>query len=394
MPLSGNSMKKRVALVRGPNLNAWETQSFTPLLDTFDIVGFTSYGHNFDVSAVPFPVKRLFSFGQFFRPRIVRLSLNRLVGDYHDLQGLNGALPGFDIVHSAETFYYCTYQAARLRHSNRFKLVVTVWENIPFLNETAARKAIKASIFDAADLFLAISTRVKEAMILEGAPEEKIKVQMPGIDVQRFRPTAKDDQLLRRLKCSANDLIILFVANLYREKGVFDLLYAFRRVVDRLGRGTQLKLLLAGRGREETRISESIRRLRLEDHARVIGSFPYSSIPQLHNIADIFVLPSIPISTWQEQFGYVLVESMACGKPVISTLTGAIPEVVADASMLVPPNDFLSLANALEDLISDEKKRIELGQKGRQRVEEVFDSRRVAAQLKNHYEALLSNESK
>jgi glycosyltransferase involved in cell wall biosynthesis len=320
--------------------------------------------------------------------------LNRLVGDYHDLQGLNGALRGFDIVHSAETFYYCTYQTARLRHSNRFKLVVTVWEDIPFLSETAARKAIKTSVFNAADLFLAVSSRAKEAMILEGAPEEKIKVQMPGIDVQRFRPMAKDDQLLRRLNCSANDLIILFVANLYREKGVFDLLYAFRRVVDQLGKEKKLKLLLAGRGREETRILELIRRLRLADYAQVIGRFSYSSIPQLHNIADIFVLPSIPISTWQEQFGYVLVESMACGKPVISTLTGAIPEVVADAGVLVPPNDFLSLANALENLISDEKKRIELGQKGRQRVEEVFDSRRVAAQLKNLYEALLGNESK
>jgi glycosyltransferase involved in cell wall biosynthesis len=394
MPLSGNSMKKRVALVRGPNLNAWETQSFAPLLDTFEIVGFTSYGHNFDVSAIPFPVKRLFSVGQLLRPRIVRSSLNRLVGDYHDLQGLSRALRGFDIVHSAEMSYYCSYQAARLRHSNRFRLVVTVWENIPFLNETPARKAIKTSVLDAADLFLAVSSWAREALILEGAPEQKIKVQMPGVDLQRFRPAPKDNQLLRQFGCGPNDLIILFVANLYREKGVFDLLYAFRRVVDRLGRATQLRLLLAGRGREKTRILGLIRRLRLEDYARVIGSFPYSSIPQLHNIADIFVLPSIPVSTWQEQFGYVLVESMACGKPVISTLTGAIPEVVADAGVLVPPNDFLSLANALEDLISDEKKRTELGQKGRQRAEEVFDSRRVAAQLKNHYDALLSNESK
>jgi hypothetical protein len=61
-------MKKRLALVRGPNLNAWEMQGFTPLLDTFDIVGFTSYGHNLDVHAIPFQVRRLFSFGQFLRP--------------------------------------------------------------------------------------------------------------------------------------------------------------------------------------------------------------------------------------------------------------------------------------------------------------------------------------
>jgi glycosyltransferase involved in cell wall biosynthesis len=394
MLLSGNSMKKRLALVRGPNLNAWEMQSFTPLLNTFDIVGFTSYGHNFDVSAIPFQVKRLFSFGQFLCPRTVRSSLSRLIGDYHDLQGLGDALRGFDIVHSAETFYYCTYQTARLRHSNRFKLVVTVWENIPFLYETAAKKAIKTSVFEAADLFLAVSSRAREALILEGVPDQKIRVQMPGIDLERFCPMAKDDQLLRRFGCSANDLIVLFVANLYREKGIFDLLCAFRCVLNHLGKDVKLKLLLAGRGRDESKVLESIGHLRLEDHARLIGSFPYSSVPQLHNIADIFVLPSIPIPTWQEQFGYVLVESMACGKPVISTMSGAISEVVADAGILVPPNDFLSLANALENLISDEKKRIELGQKGRRRAEEVFDSRRVAMQLKNHYETLLSNEWK
>jgi glycosyltransferase involved in cell wall biosynthesis len=195
---------------------------------------------------------------------------------------------------------------------------------------------------------------------------------VPGIDLRRFRPTAKDDQLLRQLRCGANDAIILFVANLHREKGVIDLLYAFRRPVGRLGKEVKLKLLLAGKGREDARILESIRRLQLDDYAQLIGSFPYSSMPQLHNIADIFVLPSIPTPKWQEQFGYVLVESMACGKPAISTLNGAIPEVVADAGVLVPPNDFLSLANALEDLISDEKKRAELGQKGRRRAEEVL----------------------
>lgn len=392
MSLSGHPMKKQLALVRGPNLNAWEMQSFTPLLDTFDIVGFTSYGHNFDVRAIPFQVKRLFSFGQFLRPRLVRSSLSRLFGDYHDLQGLDNALRGFDIVHSAETFYYCTYQASRLRNKNQFKLVVTVWENIPFLYETPATRAIKTSVLEAADLFLAVSNRAREALILEGVPEQKIKVQMPGVDLERFRPAPKDHQLLRRFRCSPNDLVILFVANLYREKGIFDLLYAFRRAVGRLGKETKLKLILAGKGREEARISESIRRLQLEDCTQLIGSFPYSSVPQLHNIADIFVLPSIPTPMWQEQFGYVLVESMACGKPVISTLSGAIPEVVADAGVLVPPNDFLSLANALENLISDEKKRVELGQKGRRRAEEVFDSQRVAVELKNHYEALLGNE--
>jgi glycosyltransferase involved in cell wall biosynthesis len=392
MLLSGHSMKRRLAVVRGPNLNAWEMQSFTPLLNTFDIVGFTSYGHNFDISGIPFEVQELFSVGQFVHARVLRTLMNHLVGDYHDLQGLDQQLKDFDLVHTVETSYYCTYQAARSKRGARFKLVVTVWENIPFLHNLPATKRIKAEIFRSADLFLATSSRAKEVLILEGTPADKIKVQMPGIDTEHFRPMQKDGKLLQRFGCTMDDFIVFFVANLHREKGIFDLLFAFRRLLDRVGGKPKMKLLIAGKGREETNVRETIRQIRLENHARLIGSFPYSEMPKLYNLADVFVLPSLPVPAWQEQFGYVLVESMACGKPVISTLSGAIPDVVADAGVLVPPNDFHSLANRLENLVFDGKKRVKLGQKGRRRAEEVFDSRRVALQLKNHYEALLSNE--
>ena len=82
-------MKKRVALVRGPNLNSWEMQNFTPLMDAFEFVGFTSHRHNFDLATVPFPVKKLMSWGQLATPRVIRKGFYRFLGDYHDLQGPN-----------------------------------------------------------------------------------------------------------------------------------------------------------------------------------------------------------------------------------------------------------------------------------------------------------------
>jgi starch synthase len=381
-------MKKRIAIVRGPNLNSWEMQNFTPLMSYFEIVGFTSYSHNFDISSIPFEVQKLFSVGQSIRARILRASLDRLIGDYHDLQGLERALNGFELVHSAETSYYCTYQAARAKHRARFKLVVTIWENIPFLHNLPATQRIKAEVFRATDLFLAASNRAREALILEGVPEEKIKVQMPGVDIKHFHPMEKDSELLRRFGCSEDDFIVLFVANLYREKGVFDLLYAFRRLLDRLGGEANVKLLIAGKGREEAKIRKTIHQLRLNNSAELIGSFQYSVMPRIHNLADLFVLPSIPISTWQEQFGYVLVESMACGKPVISTRSGSIPEIVSEAGILVPPNDFSSLAEALHDLLTNERKRKELGLRARSYAEEIFDAHQVAMQYMSHYARL------
>jgi len=381
-------MKKRIAIVRGPNLNSWEMQIFQPLMDSYDIVGFTSRGHNFDVSSIPFEVQKLFSLGQFARARALRKIMCRTMGDYHDLQGLERALKGFEVVNTAEISYYCTYQAAKAKKKLGFKLIVTVWENIPFLLHYPPTAKNKSAVIEATDLFLAVSERAKEVLVLEGAPVETIKVQMPGIDTGHFTPMQKDPELLKRFGCSKNDLIVLFVANLYREKGIFDLLFAFKCLVDRLKGGPGLKLLIAGKGHEKENIAQLIKDLRLGEKARIIGSYSYSMMPKVHNLADIFVLPSLPIPSWQEQFGYVLVESMACGKPVISTLSGSIPEVVANAGVLVQPNDFLSIAGALEMLVRDENKRRELGIMARKRAEDVFSTQKVGLMMKAHYQSL------
>ena len=381
-------MKKRLAIVRGPYLNSWEMQNFSPLMDTFDIVGFASYGHNFNVGEIPFKVKKLFSFGQSLRMRILRKPMIRLFGDLHDLHGLGAALRGFDVVHSAETSSYYTYQAAKVKEQLQFKLVVTVWENIPFLHHLPATERCKKVVFEKADLFLAVSQRAKEVLILEGVPEHKIKIQMPGIDTTHFSPASKDPELLRRFGCVRDEIIVLYVANLYREKGIYDLLFAFRHLLSRIKSQVRVKLLIAGQGGERDNILHWIQYLQMDDYVKLIGSHSYNVMPMIHNLADIFVLPSLPISTWQEQFGYVLIESMACGKPVISTLSGSIPEVVGSAGILVQPNDFLSITDSLESLLINPDQRNQIGKNARKRIEDYFDVQIVSQKYKQQYEEL------
>jgi alpha-maltose-1-phosphate synthase len=382
-------MKKRVALVRGPGLNSWETQMYSPFSDVYDIVGLISQSQYFDITTVPFEVRRLFSLGRFLRARVFRMPMVGLLGDYHDLQGLKHVLRDFDLVHCLDPMYYHTYQTARAKKGANFKLVLSVWENIPFLHHNRAAAKHKEVIFDQADLLLPVSERAKEVLILEGAPTEKINVLMPGIDITHFRPMHKDPDLIRKFNCQNDDLIILYVANLYREKGIFDLLYAFRALLDRWRAGKRLRLLIAGKGREKESVSSWIRRLHLQDHALLIGTYSYEIMPKIHNLADVFVLPSIPIRTWQEQFGYVMVESMACGKPVVSTWSGSIPEVVGDAGILVQPNDFVSIEQALEQLLLDEHLREACGMRARLRAENLFDAQKVSKKLRAVYDRLL-----
>ena len=383
-------MKKRIALVRGPGLNSWEAQMYSPLADAYEMVGFVSQGRYFNVKTIPFEIRRLFSVGRFLGARILRKPMIRLLGDYHDLQHLGYSLRDFDLVHCSDPMYYYTYQSAKAKTKAHFKLVLTVWENIPFLHHSRAATQHKEVIFDRADLLLPVSERAKEVLLLEGAPPERITVLMPGIDIKHFRPMDKDSDLMRKFNLRDGDLIILYVANLYREKGIFDLLFAFRALLNRWKNGQRIRLLIAGKGREKEQVSTWIRRLHMQDLALVIGPQSYDMMPKIHNLADIFVLPSIPIRTWQEQFGYVLAESMACGKPVISTRSGSIPEVIGDAGMLIQPNDFVSLERALEQLLLDEHLRQEYGTRARRRAEDLFDAQKVSMKLRELYDQLLT----
>lgn len=60
-------MKKKIAIIRGPNLNKWEMQNYEPLSGEFDITGYTTFRHLYDINSIKFPVKKLHSISEFFQ---------------------------------------------------------------------------------------------------------------------------------------------------------------------------------------------------------------------------------------------------------------------------------------------------------------------------------------
>jgi glycosyltransferase involved in cell wall biosynthesis len=81
---------------------------------------------------------------------------------------------------------------------------------------------------------------------------------------------------------------------------------------------------------------------------------------------------------------------MACGKPVISTLSGSIPEVLGDAGIIVPPADFVALSDSMEMLVRSDEYRSGLGMRARSRAERLFDAHKNAMHLRQHYLELLN----
>lgn len=140
--------------------------------------------------------------------------------------------------------------------------------------------------------------------------------------------------------------VVGYVGRLVPEKGIAWLLESWRAAD--LGRDAEL--LFAGAGPME----DEIRRAATADRrVRSLGSVGLAHVPELMAALDVLVLPSLTTRDWCEQFGRVITEAMASGVPVIASDSGAIPEVVGDAGLLVSEGSVVQLSAALERLARD-----------------------------------------
>ena len=129
-----------------------------------------------------------------------------------------------------------------------------------------------------------------------------------------------------------------------------------------------------------------IRRLGIGDRLTFTGRISDAEFVRQYARAAVAVVPSV-----YEGFGLPVGEAMACGVPVISTTGGALPEVVGDAGVLVPPKDHLALARAITDMLDSPERANELGRRGYQRVQRHFTWRRAAEKTVDAYRETIND---
>jgi len=157
-------------------------------------------------------------------------------------------------------------------------------------------------------------------------------------------------------------------------------------------------LLLVGDGCTRPEVECLSRKHGLADRVKFAGRIAHAQIPDYMNYMDMLVLPSKAIQNRcfgifrianAEQFGRVLVEAMACGKPVIGSSCGEIPNVIGNAGKVYPEGDTGALAAAIEGLCADQGLRTRLGRAGLARARARYDWRVIAAQLLSTMRGLL-----
>lgn len=302
----------------------------------------------------------------------------------------DGVLGEFDVLHSWELFTEWTRLALEEKARRGVPLALTVWDTVPrhFAREQR-RGTIRRAALAAADAFYVVSDRSQAALELDGVDSERIVAARPSVDAERFHPGPGDSTRVA-LGAARDECLVIAVARLVKEKGLG---YLVDAVALARRRKARLRLVIFGSGPEEASLRAQVGELGLGESIGFAGERPYRELHEIYRAADVFVLPSLPVDDWQEQWGQSLLEAMASGVACVASRSGAIPEVLGDAGLMVAPADSLELGAALHRLAGELKLRDELGRRARARVEAAFTHQHQASALTALYSRLASGRS-
>ncbi len=342
-----------IYLLRASHANEFELQNYKGIKNLHII---TSHHPLTDLSL---PSTKLWSPTDLPRFSFRRQIFNRLFGGEQWLLGLEKYILSeryhdlnHDIaLHTAETYTPYTHQAVQLRKQGKIsKLICTCWETIPHNNEKFMRlRNWKAEAYKYVDVFHTPTCRAKDALIAEGVDPKKIIVIPYGVDLTRFHPMP-----LRSIAKRGRRPLILTVARPVYEKGI-DIYYKVSRQLASVA------------------------------DFRLVSDVKYSQMPSIYQSADLFFLPSRTTPTWEEQYGMALIEAMACGLPVITSNSGAIPEVVGNAGITHPVCDVDKMVKTIKGLLADPDQIHKHSKRSRARAVKLYDARKVSTKLAKLY---------
>ena len=227
------------------------------------------------------------------------------------------------------------------------------------------------------DLVFALSEYSKENIHRSyGIPLDNIGVSYLGVEESFLKVP-----IVRKKEKKSTLLFVGRIGDRKNQKGLDVLLESMPSIL----KEKDVSLRIVGPGRIESYASTA-KKLALSEKIRFLGFMRHEDLFREYSAADMFVFPSR-----RESFGLVLAEAMALGLPIVSTLSGAIPEVVQDGEngILVPPDNPEELAKAVISLLDSPDKMDEMSRKGRERVELDFTWKKAAERVLNCYKELI-----
>lgn len=281
---------------------------------------------------------------------------------------LRSRLRAYDIVHDNQSLSYGIWAVSkRVPTIATIHHPITVDRKLAIQSESAALKKMKQWRWHS---FIGMQKRVSRALariitVSRSARDDisrdfnirpaNFRIIPNGINTDLFYPIPE----IQRRK---NRIIVTNSADTPL-KGLF---FLFQAVAE-LAKTQKIDVTVVGSPKEDGTIVKLIRKLGIGHLIHFTGRIDHCEFVRQYARATVAVVPSV-----YEGFGLPVGEAMACGVPVISTTGGALPEVVGDAGILVPPADHRALARGIQEIFSNPKRAADLGLAGYQRVQKHF----------------------
>jgi len=235
------------------------------------------------------------------------------------------------------------------------------------------------------DFFVTVSENARQEGSNLGVLErDRSRTVYSGIDFRKLAQAADPECTRTRLEIPPGWKVVVMAGRFDRQKAPHLLVEAFGAVVKR---HPETLLLMAGDGELRGRVEQTIQRLGLQNHVRLLGF--RKDIPDLLNVADAFALSSL----W-EGMGRAMTEAMLLGKPVVVPRVNGIPEIVHDgrSGLLYEPGDVGQLSSHLCYLLAHPKEGRRLGESAREVTRKSFDLNHMVTQIEQIYEDLLEQK--
>ncbi len=279
-----------------------------------------------------------------------------------------------DILHS----HYASSYGLLGALSGFHPFVLSVWGSDVFVfpQKSFFHKMLLKYNFRKADKIL--STSKVMAKEVKKYSDRVVEITPFGIDMKRF------DCSEMKAAGDRDTVVIGTIKSLEEEYGIDYLLSAYKSLRERLPE-KKLQLMIVGGGSLEKRLKRLALELGLAEETVFVGKIPYEEVPDYHHKMDIEVFLSRT-----ESFGVAVLEAGACGKPVVVSDAGGLPEVVEDgkSGFVVPSQNPEAAAGKLAILVEDSHLRATMGEYARKRVKKLYDWEKNTAQMISIYQKL------
>jgi glycosyltransferase involved in cell wall biosynthesis len=221
--------------------------------------------------------------------------------------------------------------------------------------------ALRNRILRGSDCFVAVSSAVAQELLSQSVNPDRIKILPNSVDIDTFCPVGGKQKfaLREKLDIPPDSRVAVYTGRLVAYKGLPLLLEVWQKI--RLKHGSALLLLVGSGGLDVHNCEDQLKRFVIKNglHNSVRFTGDVQNVHEYLQASDLFVFP-----TNNEAFGISLIEAMACGLPVISTSVGGVKDIVQHLQngIVIAPESFQQLYDALDRLISEPSAAVNLGQ--------------------------------